>query len=83
MKNAKYFVVCTIFAALMPGTALAQTVISEVMYDLEGPDTGREWIEVFNPGISPVTLTDWKLFEADSNHGIVVYSGGESLGSGA
>src|SRR3989344_3909709 len=83
MKNAKYFVVCMVFAALMPGTALAQTVISEVMYDLEGSDTGREWIEVFNAGASSVTLTEWKLFEADSNHGIVAYSGGESLGRGA
>ena len=68
---------------LVPGITTAQVVISEVMYDLEGSDTSREWVEVFNTGSSPVALTEWKLFEADSNHNIVAYSGGESIASGA
>jgi len=66
-----------------PGITTAQVVISEIMYDLEGSDTGREWVEVFNTGSTPVPLTEWKLFEADSNHNIIAYSGGESLPGGA
>ena len=67
----------------VPGITTAQVVISEIMYDLEGSDTGREWVEVFNSGSSAILLTEWKLFEADSNHNIAAHSGGESLVSGA
>lgn len=67
-----------------PVSVGAQVIISEIMYDLEsGSDTGREWVEVFNAGSSSVKLVDWKLSEADTNHGIGAFSGGETLGSGA
>jgi len=74
----------TVFIFLLPTGVSAQVVISEVMYDLaEGGDTGREWIEVFNSGGSAIDLTAWKLFEANTNHGITEISGGSSLASGA
>jgi hypothetical protein len=40
------------------------------MYDVSGPDDGREWIEIYNAGSGDVDLTSLKLFEADTNHGI-------------
>lgn len=67
----------------VPQLLHAQIIISEIMYDLEGADSGREWIEVFNAGSSGVNLTEWKLFEADTNHKITEVQGGTSLGSGA
>lgn len=70
-------------ALVTPSLACGQVIISEVMYDLEGSDSGREWIEVFNTGGGSVNLADWKLFENNSNHSIVAYSGGETLASGA
>jgi hypothetical protein len=40
------------------------------MYDVEGTDTGREWIEVQNLGDVTVDFSTWKLFEANTNHKI-------------
>ncbi len=48
----------------------AQVVITEIMYDLDGTDTGREWIEIQNIGLSATDLSVWKLFEANTNHKI-------------
>lgn len=44
--------------------------LSEIMYDVEGTDTGREWIEIYNAGETPIDLSTWKLFEAQVNHKI-------------
>src|SRR3989344_490805 len=81
MNRAALAFFCAFF--FLPHLAAAQVVISEVMYDLEGADTDREWVEVFNSGSSAILLTEWKLFEANSNHNIVAHSGGESLSGGA
>jgi len=73
-----------LFLLLVPASASAQVLISEIMYDLqEGSDSGREWIEVFNAYASSVTLTDWRLFENDTNHKINSFSGSDTLASGA
>lgn len=72
-----------ILFAFFPFAVSAQVIISEIMYDLQsGSDTDREWIEVFNAGGSTVHLTDWKLFEANTNHSITAFSGAENLPSG-
>lgn len=68
---------------LIPSLVSAQVVVSEIMYDAEGADAGHEWIEVFNAGSTSVPLTEWKLFEANSNHKITAVSGGDSLAPGA
>ncbi len=44
--------------------------LSEIMYDVEGTDTGREWIEIYNASEIPIDLSTWKLFEAQVNHKI-------------
>lgn len=67
---------------LIPSTAVAQVVVTEIMYDLSsGSDSGREWIELYNMGTMPVTLPTWKIFENSTNHKIVAVSGGETLAS--
>jgi hypothetical protein len=55
---------------ITPITLRAQVIFSEVMYDLEGTDTGREWIEIYNGGASAIDLSTWKIFEANTNHRI-------------
>ena len=40
----------------LPLFASAQVVISEIMYDLEGSDSGREWVEIYNPSSEPITI---------------------------
>ena len=42
-------------------------VINEIMYDLPGADSGREWIEILNISDSEIDLTGWK-FNDGSNH---------------
>jgi len=43
------------------------------MYDLEGSDSGREWIEVCAD--NETDLSTWKFFEEGSNHGLTLYQG--------
>lgn len=52
---------------------------SEIMYDPQGSDTSREWVEVYNDTTSAVDFTSWKFFESGTNHGITSYSGGSNL----
>ncbi len=54
----------------------ASVLINEIMYDPIGTDANHEWIELVNTGTEPVDLTGWKLFEAQSNHGLTVTRGG-------
>jgi hypothetical protein len=73
------------FAFLMsawPGVALAQVVITEIMYDPAGVDSGHEWIEVYNSGASSIPLTTWKISVSGANHNIIMASGGKSLAPG-
>lgn len=59
-------------------SANAQVMITEIMYDPAGPDTGtnREWIEVQNNSTENIifattsTSRGWKLFEGGVNRGI-------------
>lgn len=58
-------------ALFLPALASAQVMITEIMYDLaEGSDSGREWIEVYNTGATPIVLTELILFESNRKHGI-------------
>jgi hypothetical protein len=41
--------------------------ITEVMYNVEGKDTGFEWIEIYNDE-SNIDICSCRLFEADTNH---------------
>ena len=61
--------------------AYAGVVINEIMYDVEGTDTGREWIEVYNDSDAPVDLSAFKFFEADTNHEIVSAEGNGEVGA--
>ncbi|MCW9054538.1 MAG: lamin tail domain-containing protein [Candidatus Pacebacteria bacterium] len=54
------------FWSLPVGTH-ASVVFSEVMYDLEGSDEKREWVEIFNTGVVAVDLAEWRFFDG-SNH---------------
>jgi len=62
--------------------ASAQVEITEIMYDLEGGDSGLEWVEIHNAGDSSTNLSGWRLFEADTNHKLTILSGDGILGSG-
>lgn len=53
--------------------------ITEVMYDVEGTDTDREWIEIYNNEDVAVDVSTHKLFEANTNHSLEVVQGDKNL----
>ncbi|HEX9608910.1 MAG TPA: lamin tail domain-containing protein [Candidatus Paceibacterota bacterium] len=83
MKSNTYFFVLAPFIAFIPFTVHAQVSITEIMYDLEGTDTGREWIEVRNNGTSSVDLNTWTFFEGDTNHKLSAVLGTGVVSGGA
>ncbi len=79
----KMYVVLFVYILWLPiQSVFAGVVINEIMYDVEGTDTDREWIEIKNEGNESVDLISWKFFEANSNHGLVLSSGDSVLDSG-
>lgn len=62
------------YLMLLPFLLRAEIVINEIMYDPEGSDTGREWIEVYNTGASDVDLATYKLFEGNINHKLTLFN---------
>jgi hypothetical protein len=55
--------------------AFAAVSINEIMYDLEGSDSGREWVEVYNAGSEAVDFSQYKFFESGSNHSLTLVEG--------
>ena len=62
--------------------AHASLVITEIMYDLEGSDTDREWIEIKNNSSANIDPALYKLYEANTNHGLKVYQGALEIPAG-
>jgi hypothetical protein len=78
-KISIYSIVFLLFT--LPQAALAQVVITEVMYDPIGADGGYEWIEIYNVGASAAALTTWKLVVGDAKHNIFAASNDKLLAS--
>jgi hypothetical protein len=47
------------------GCQAVGVVINEVLYDPDGPDSGREFVEIINAGVEPVSLGQWTLLAGD------------------
>ncbi len=61
----------------------AQVAITEIMYDLPGADTGREWVEIKNTSLAAVDISHWKLLEENVHHGLTLAQGSPALSSGS
>lgn len=64
-----------LFLLAVPSFA-ADIVINEIMYDLPGTDTDREWIEIYNKGTNAVDLINWRFQEGGTKHILNSYQGG-------
>lgn len=53
--------------------------VSEVMYDVSGTDSGREWVEVYNAGSSSVDLSILRFFNKQGGHTIKSYGGASTV----
>lgn len=65
-----------------PITALAAVEITNIVYDVEGADEGREWLEVTNKGGEAVDISKFKLLEAGVNHKLTIAAGSAVLAPG-
>ncbi len=72
MKFVRLFFLTFLF---VPAFASAQVAITEIMYDLSGSDTGREWVEIRNSGSEPIDFSKLKFFEANTNHALTLSRG--------
>jgi len=57
-------------------------MISEISYNPDGSDSGREWIEVHNGTNESVNLADWSLRENDTDHALTLVQGSATLAAG-
>ena len=78
-----YRFIFIIFCLLCWASAAASSLsITEIMYDLEGSDSAREWIEIYNNSGSSIDLTKYKFFESGSAHNITHYQGSSDVANG-
>ena len=56
-------------------------MITEIMYDPAGTDHDREWIEIYNDGLT-ITMADIKFVENGVGHKVSVYHGNTTLHTG-
>lgn len=101
MFEAKLQTICRYvsiaFFAIFPAAsfaAVSDIFITEIMYDLEGADSDREWIEIVNGGSEPITLVggsgaeSFRIYEEHGstkhNHTLSpdAYQGTMTLGAG-
>lgn len=70
----------------LPAAARAAVAITEVMYNPQGADSGREWVELYNTGDQEVVIVggsgkgSWRIVDS-SNHTITDPAGGVGRGS--
>lgn len=53
--------------------------INEIMYDVGGSDEGMEWIELINMSTTTLDISEWKLFENNTNHRLQWYKGSKTI----
>lgn len=71
MKNIKYWIIPLLIFWARVHVAFAGFEITEIMYDLDGTDTNREWVEVQNTGSDSADLSNWYLFTDNTKHALV------------
>ncbi|MBI5421056.1 MAG: lamin tail domain-containing protein [Parcubacteria group bacterium] len=49
--------------------AIGTLIINELMYNPDGSDLKREWVEIKNTSLSPITIKDWRINDG-TNHQI-------------
>jgi hypothetical protein len=64
-----------------PFAAHAAFSFTEIMFDAPGTDAKHEWVEVQNLG-GAVDMSDFKFFEANSNHGLTLVAGSATVPGG-
>jgi hypothetical protein len=69
-----------VFLCIVPQVFALQ--ITEINFDPNGSDDGREWVEIFNDTQVQIKFTDYKFFEEGTNHTITSLVGDGNLQPG-
>lgn len=79
MRHCK--IILLLLFTVTPSFSFGQVVINEIMYDVSGSDSGREWIEVQNTGTVETDISSWKFLESSSasNHSLTLIQGTASI----
>ncbi|PIP72975.1 MAG: hypothetical protein COW88_03565 [Candidatus Lloydbacteria bacterium CG22_combo_CG10-13_8_21_14_all_47_15] len=68
----------------IPSFVHGSVVVTEIMYNPEGNDEGREWVEILNTGSESINLSSgWKFYENGKNHLLSITQGDGSVLAGA
>lgn len=60
----------------MAPTVSAQVVLNEIMYNPAGNENSNEFIEIYNPGPSPVNLDGWSISDGTSSDQVIGHDSG-------
>ncbi len=60
--------IAIIIITCISAQATQAIVINEIMFDPNGTDSGREWIEIYNEGAAQLDISAYKLSESGSAH---------------
>ncbi len=67
------FIPAGITAILLLSISVSAMVINEIMYNPEGNDNNREWVEIYSA--ESTNLSGWRFREAGINHGLTLSRG--------
>ncbi len=74
--------IIVIASLFVTSSASAQILISEIMYDPAGSDSGQEWIEIYNNDSQAATIgSGWRFIDS-SAHLLQLYQGTSTLAAG-
>ena len=65
----------TAFIVVQSPSAGASAQISEFMYNAEGSDKGKEFVEIINTGNTPLRASELTLVEHGRSHGLSAVEG--------
>lgn len=71
-----------IFWAAKSQASSSDLVLSEIMYDCSGADSGYEWLEIYNSGQDDVVVSStWRFFD-NANHNLNLAQGTSTIAAG-
>ena len=79
MKRKAIFYLLFFVLASSAQAAETDLLVSEIMYDVSGADSGHEWLEFYNSGTESLTASStWRFFDG-SNHSLNLFYGSSSV----